>query len=53
LVENNNADLLAQAFNRFIEDEKLYLSCKTNAKQSVLPFAVDTIANQWKDLIEA
>ncbi|BAO76637.1 glycosyl transferase, group 1 family protein [Winogradskyella sp. PG-2] len=53
LVENDNPEILAEAFNRFINDEKLYLSCKANAKQSVMTFAVDNIAEQWKDLIEA
>lgn len=53
LVENNNPKILAEAFNRFIDDEKLYLSCKANAKISVMPFAVDKIATQWKGLIEA
>ena len=39
--------------NRFIEDEKLYLSCKSNAQKSIAPYTVTTISNQWKNLIEA
>ncbi|WP_296380988.1 glycosyltransferase [Winogradskyella sp.] len=53
LVKNHNPDVLAKALNRFVDDEKLYLSCKANAKQSVTSFAVENIAKQWEDLIEA
>ena len=53
LVKNHNPEILAEALNRFIDDEKLYLSCKTKAKQSVMSFAVENIAKQWEDLIEA
>jgi glycosyltransferase involved in cell wall biosynthesis len=53
LVENYDVQELAKAFNAFIEDEKLYLSCKSNTKQSVMPFSIDKIAEQWEDLIEA
>lgn len=53
MVENHNPEILANAFNRFINDEKLYLSCKANAKQSVMKFAVDNIAKEWEDLIES
>lgn len=53
LVKNHSIDLLAAALNCFVNDEKLYLSCKAKAKQSVMSFAVDTISKQWEDLIEA
>ena len=53
LLAENNADALAKAMNRFIEDEKLYLSCKSNAQKSIAPYTVTTISNQWKNLIEA
>lgn len=52
LVENYNAEALAEALNTFVTNEKLYLSCKANAKESVKPFAVDIIAKQWQSLIE-
>lgn len=52
LVDNYNIDELANAFSSFVNDEKLYLSCKTNAKQSVTSFAVENIAKQWQNLIE-
>ncbi|EDP71783.1 general glycosylation pathway protein [Flavobacteriales bacterium ALC-1] len=53
LVENHNSNALAKALNNFIEDEKLYLSCRSSAKESVMPFTVSTIAKQWQNLIEA
>ena len=53
LVENHNSEILAKAFNRFTDDEKLYLSCKAKANESVISFAVENISRQWEDLIEA
>ncbi len=53
LVKNQNPEMLAAALNRFIDDEKLYLRCKAQAKQSVMSFAVENISKQWEDLIEA
>lgn len=53
LVKNHNPQILAEVLNRFIDDEKLYLSCKANAKQSVASFTVQNISKQWKDLIDA
>jgi glycosyltransferase involved in cell wall biosynthesis len=52
LVKNGNPEILTEALNRFIDDEKLYLSCKAKAKQSVMSFAVENISKQWEDLIE-
>ncbi len=52
LVENHNPQALANAFNTFVEDEKLYLSCKHGAQKSVEAFKVTTIASHWKNLIE-
>ena len=47
LVENFNSDKLSEAFNRFILDEDLYLTCKQNAKQSIEHLQQDVIAKQW------
>tara|TARA_R110000796_G_scaffold44063_16_gene107751 strand:+ start:947 stop:2041 length:1095 start_codon:yes stop_codon:yes gene_type:complete len=52
MVENHNPDALANALNRFIDDEKLYLSCKGNAKNSVVSFSVENISKQWQTLID-
>ncbi|GGW71549.1 glycosyltransferase involved in cell wall biosynthesis [Winogradskyella epiphytica] len=53
LVENHNPLMLAKALNRFIVDEKLYLRCKANAKNSVETLSVQNISKQWKTLIES
>ena len=52
LVKNNDIEALAEGLNRFIEDEKLYLSCKENTRNSVESFSLNAIAAQWKELIE-
>lgn len=53
MVENHNPMALANALNRFINDEKLYLRCKANAKKSVESFSVQNISKQWQTLIES
>ncbi|HLT65588.1 MULTISPECIES: glycosyltransferase [Xanthomarina] len=52
LVENFNANAFAEAMNSFIFDDSLYRFCKQNAKESVLPFAMEQIALQWEDLLK-
>lgn len=52
MVENHNPEALANALNRFIDDEKLYLRCKANAKKSVEAFSVGNISKQWQTLID-
>lgn len=52
LVEDQNIKKLTEAMNLFVEDEKLYLYCKQNAKESVSPFLLDTIGKQWLDLMQ-
>ncbi|WP_407557632.1 glycosyltransferase [Winogradskyella sp. 4-2091] len=52
LVENHNPEVLANAFNRFINDEKLYLRCKANAKKSLASFSVEKISKEWQILID-
>lgn len=51
LVENNNENALAEAIKTMIEDEKLYQTCKNNAKKSVEHLSLTTIAQQWKQLL--
>lgn len=53
LVENHNPEQLATAFNRFINDKNLYLTCKRNTLKSIMPYSVEHISKQWKNLIEA
>jgi N-acetylgalactosamine-N,N'-diacetylbacillosaminyl-diphospho-undecaprenol 4-alpha-N-acetylgalactosaminyltransferase len=52
LVENQNWEKLSEAMNEFVNDEKLYQYCKQNAKESIGPFMLDTIGNQWLDLMQ-
>lgn len=51
LVENDNPDALANAFNRFIFEPELYKLCKTNAQNSIVLFTKDPIAQQWQQLL--
>jgi len=53
LVENNNPELLSQAYNRFVEDKVLYTRCKDNTKNSVDAFSIDVISKAWETLIES
>ncbi|WP_228852270.1 glycosyltransferase [Aegicerativicinus sediminis] len=47
LVENHNPLKLAEAFNKLVRDESLYLKCKSNAKQSVQRFDISEITKDW------
>lgn len=51
LVPNHNEAALAEAFKIFIEDEKLYQSCKNNAQKSVEHLSLTSIAQQWQQLL--
>ena len=53
LVENHNENALSEAIKAMIEDEKLYQTCKNNAQKSVEHLSLTTIAQQWKQLLEA
>lgn len=52
LVENYNINALSKALNSFILDNKLYNTCKLNAKPSVQEFSIENISKQWQNLIE-
>ncbi len=52
LVENQNKTAFIEALNSMIEDKKLYLHCKSNAKSSIGNYNVDTIGNQWLQLFK-
>jgi glycosyltransferase involved in cell wall biosynthesis len=51
LVENYNDKALSDAIKTMIENEKLYQTCKNNAKKSVEHLSLTTIAQQWKQLL--
>ena len=52
LVENYDVKAISQAMNSFINDEILYQTCKSNAKESVQRFSVKNITNDWKKLLD-
>ncbi|MFB9054888.1 glycosyltransferase [Formosa undariae] len=52
LVENYDVKAISQAMNSFINDETLYQTCKSNAKESVQRFSVKNITNDWKKLLD-
>ena len=52
LVDNHNPIALADAFNEFIENKKLYNHCKQQAKQSVEKFSDDIISKSWLNLLK-
>ncbi|MCF6130450.1 glycosyltransferase [Flavobacterium sp. AS60] len=53
LVENHNEIALSEAIKSMIEDENLHQTCKNNAQKSVEHLSLKTIAQQWKQLLEA
>lgn len=52
LVKNQDFDDLRAKINLMAADSALYQNCKHNAKASVEQFAVDTIGQQWLDLMK-
>ncbi len=52
LVEDQDFEKLTEAMNNLYLDEKLYLNCKKNAKNSVQKFSLETIGNQWLELMK-
>lgn len=51
LVENHNEKALSQAFNRFIENEIIYNTCRENADKYIEQYSLKEIAKQWKKLV--
>ena len=52
LVENQNQIELINAMNSFISDVNLYTHCKQNTLVNLNNFAIETIGNQWLDLMQ-
>jgi len=48
LVDNFDEGAFKEALNRMVEDENLYLNCKSNATSSVKKFTTKRIGEQWK-----
>jgi glycosyltransferase involved in cell wall biosynthesis len=52
LVEDQNFNKLAAAMNEMVINETLYKHCKQNAANSIKPFLLDVIGQQWLDLMK-
>lgn len=53
LVENFNAEALANAMNSYIFDQELYDFCKSNVVDSVQKYSTNEIAKKWQTLINS
>jgi glycosyltransferase involved in cell wall biosynthesis len=52
LVEDQNFNKLTAAMNEMVINETLYKHCKQNAANSIKPFLLDVIGQQWLDLMK-
>jgi len=52
LVSERDAKAFANALIELAENEKLYRTCKANAKSSVASFRPEVIGEQWKNLLQ-
>jgi glycosyltransferase involved in cell wall biosynthesis len=53
LVANQNWEKLTEAMNVLVSDEVLYQKCKANTLESVQPFLLEKIGQQWLNLMRA
>lgn len=51
LIENQNIYKLIKGMNALVNDDELYLRCKNNTLESVEKFSINTIGQQWLDLM--
>lgn len=52
LVENQNLEKLTAAMNLFVDDVELYNYCKKNTLESIQHFSLNSIGEQWLDLMK-
>jgi glycosyltransferase involved in cell wall biosynthesis len=52
LVEDQNFKKLTEAMNEMVTDVQLYRYCKQNAAESIKPFLLEVIGQQWLDLMK-
>lgn len=52
LVENQNQQKMIFALNEMANNEKLYLHCKSNSKESVSGFSITNIGQQWLQIMK-
>lgn len=51
LVQNHNISAFTNALNVIVEKPEMVLKWRKNAKQSVVKFSIESIKNQWSDLL--
>jgi len=52
LVTHRDIAIFATELRRMVEDDKLYIRCKENARPSVKPFRLDQVAEKWHKLLQ-
>jgi N-acetylgalactosamine-N,N'-diacetylbacillosaminyl-diphospho-undecaprenol 4-alpha-N-acetylgalactosaminyltransferase len=52
LVENQNWSQLTESMNEMVTHETLYNHCKKNSLESIQPFLLENIGQQWLDLMK-
>ncbi|KAF2512768.1 glycosyltransferase family 4 protein [Flavobacterium zhairuonense] len=52
LVENQNWEKMTEALNLLISNEDLYQKCKQNSQNSIDPFLLEKIGQQWLNLLQ-
>lgn len=52
LVENQNWEKLTEAINLLVSDKDLYQKCKENTLNSIAPFLLEKIGQQWLNLLQ-
>jgi N-acetylgalactosamine-N,N'-diacetylbacillosaminyl-diphospho-undecaprenol 4-alpha-N-acetylgalactosaminyltransferase len=53
LVENQNWEKLTEAMNLLISNEVLSQHCKENTFESIQPFLLEKIGQEWLHLLKA
>lgn len=53
LVENQSWEKLTEAMNLFVLDDTLYRHCKENTFESIQPFLLEKIGQEWLYLLKA
>ncbi|MFB3388847.1 glycosyltransferase [Flavobacterium sp. LAR06] len=53
LVENQNWEKLTESMNLLVSDEVLYQHCKENTLESIQPFLLEKIGQEWLHLLKA
>ncbi len=52
LVQNHDAQKLAEAFGKMISNDQLYNTCVANAESSVKAFSLKEVMQSWEQLIQ-